>query len=148
MKNILSIFLLLCIFTTFSNNAEAQRRQFSGDVIKASDDTYWELNQVLVSKDGRYRMAFQDDGNLVVYKMGGRNNCLQHLFDSQTDGKNAYRLRFQTDGNLVIYDRRSNGIWSSKTEGHPNATLVMQTDGNLVIYDNGRGIWSTNTAGR
>ncbi len=96
----------------------------------------------LASADGRFRLIFQADGNLVLYGPGH-----QAMWASGTNGHlNAYDAIMQADGNLVIYDGGNHAIWASGTVGHNGAWLVVQNDGNLVMYgpDN-RAVWATNT---
>ena len=69
------------------------------------------LNQdeTLVSKNGKYEVEMQNDGNLVIYT-GDR----QAIWASGTAGKGTapYKLAMQADGNLVIYG--ANGfVWDS-----------------------------------
>ncbi len=102
----------------------------------------------LVSNNSQYRVVFQTDGNLVVYK-SNNNGPQQAIWASNTNGAGATRLTLQTDGNMVIY-RSYTPLWNSNTYsrmatrvGSPS-TINMQTDGNLVIYDsNNRPYWST-----
>ncbi len=88
-----------------------------------------------------YELAFQEDGNLVVYNPHGK-----HLWESKTYGTDAGTLRMQSDGNLVLYGNRNNHIWATNTDKHPGAFLSIQDDGNVVVYDNsGKRLWDTET---
>ncbi|MBN2494587.1 MAG: N-acetylmuramoyl-L-alanine amidase, partial [Deltaproteobacteria bacterium] len=82
----------------------------------------------VLSCDGRFELALQGDGNLVLYRGGAA------LWATGTWGQNGYRLEMQGDGNLVLYTRSGTPIWNAGTVGHPGAWLAVQTDGNLVIY--------------
>lgn len=95
------------------------------------------LKMRLTSTSGEYRLVFQSDGNLVVYRNGS-----SPVWQSGTAGKGATRIVFQKDGNVVIY-RGSTTLWSSQTDNcnaGPGLSLDMQNDGNLVVYNY---IWST-----
>lgn len=93
------------------------------------------------SCDGRFTLAMQGDGNLVLYQGGSA------LWSSGTFGAN-HQLVMQPDGNLVIY-RGGSARWSTGTHGHPGATLGIQDDGNVVLYAAGGGaLWHTQTCCR
>jgi len=92
------------------------------------------------SASGRYRLAYQSDGNLVLYDDSER----LVLWASNTVGTRPGRAVMQADGNLVVYDQGGRPIWSSGTVGHSNAFLVLQDDGNLVVYGaDGTPIWGS-----
>lgn len=94
--------------------------------------------QNLYSPDGRFRLAMQSDGNLVLYY------GTSVLWASMTFGSGHF-MSFQADGNLVIYNA-SAAVWSTGTDGHPGAELKLQNDGNLVIYlATGPMLWNTVT---
>jgi len=93
----------------------------------------------LVSSNGRYRLAMQSDGNLVLYWES------HPLWASGTGRHGGDFLAMQGDGNLVIYQGHR-ALWSSETSrGGDNAYyLSVQNDGNVVIYTPGnRPIWQT-----
>ncbi len=92
------------------------------------------------SCDGRFTLTLQSDGNLVLYKTGGKA-----LWSSQTNGDDGYAMWMQADGNLVVYDPYGAPLWASGTNGHAGATLAVQDDGNVVLYDAGKAIWATHT---
>jgi hypothetical protein len=97
-------------------------------------------SDILTSCDGRYKLKFQNDGNLVIYK----NNS--PVWASQTTGKGVQKLMFQTDGNLVMYNRENKPIWASNSWGKSAHRLIMQNDGNLVIYNcTTAPIWSSDS---
>jgi hypothetical protein len=55
------------------------------------------------------QLAFQSDGNLVIYKPGG-----VPVWATDTDGKGAdLTLQMQNNGNLVMHDAERNVIWRS-----------------------------------
>jgi P pilus assembly chaperone PapD len=92
--------------------------------------------QNLRSKNGKYIMAMQSDGNLVVYGKG------KPIWASRTSAKGVTELAMQSDGNLVIYSA-GHPLWSSKTGGKGSSMLAMQNDGNLVIYHKSKPIWAS-----
>ena len=95
----------------------------------------------LTSQDGRFTLVMQGDGNLVLYRSGGKAR-----WATGTDGKSVSRAIMQGDGNFVMYGPGGTYIWDSATDRHPGAWLVVQNDGNVVIYDPaGNPLWATNT---
>ena len=97
----------------------------------------------VTSCDGRFTLAMQGDGNLVLYQAGAGA-----LFQSRTAGTIGYAAIMQGDGNFVLYDRHAVPLWSTVTEGHGASTFAVQDDGNLVVYaSGGRVVWASNTAG-
>ncbi len=105
-------------------------------------NTILEKNKRYYSEDNRYFLLFQEDGNLVVYKVMG-NNMVKGVWNTHTNGKAIKKCVFQGDGNLVLYDYTNKAIWAALYNPGPNnfnpspypaTVLVMQSDGNLVIY--------------
>lgn len=96
----------------------------------------------LISTNGIFRLEYQKDGNLVVYKYESP------LWASGTYGKPLGQTRFQDNGNLVIYDRNDHPIWSINKYGseYQESKLIIQDDGNLIAYDSkGNSYWSSGT---
>lgn len=93
------------------------------------------------SCDGRFQLAMQSDGNLVLYFSGSA------LWSSNTAGTGASDAVMQDDGNFVLYTGGGTAVWSSATAGSGCGTyLAVQTDGNMVIYNGaGTSLWSTGT---
>jgi hypothetical protein len=122
------------------------------------------FNDNVVSRDGRFNLVFQSDGNLVLLQNGQRiwNAGTGPRFRSTTVNFNPNLpvtfvvqgcfAAFQSDGNFVVYGAEgvvgaappcSNPnltsdnalvLWSSKTDRNPGSRLEVQTDGNVVIY--------------
>ena len=86
--------------------------------------------QSLTSSNGRYRLVYQTDGNLVLYDDVERTIP----WASGTAGTSAGMALMQGDGNFVVYDAQMNGLWSTGTAGNANARLALQSDGNVVVY--------------
>ncbi|HVY46673.1 MAG TPA: phage tail tip lysozyme, partial [Minicystis sp.] len=92
------------------------------------------------SCDGRFTLAMQTDGNLVVYRGGSA------MWATGTNGRGGYVAVMQGDGNFVVYGKHSDALWDSHTNGSAGARLVMQDDGNLVVYaSNGAALWASGT---
>lgn len=85
--------------------------------------------QTLVSPEGKARLHYQGDGNLVVYFDG------RPIWASQTHGASAGSLKMRADGDLVVSDASGKGIAHSRTAGHAKAMVQLQDDGNFVIYE-------------
>jgi hypothetical protein len=102
------------------------------------------VNQQIVSPNGKTRLLVQSDGNVCLYRL----DTGAALWCTNTPGKPVAHLLMQTDGNLVLYNSDNTAVyWSSGTFGHPGATLTLRDDGNLVILDaNGVQLWASNTA--
>jgi hypothetical protein len=84
-------------------------------------------------------LAYQSDGNLVVYHDG------QPAWASMVFAAPG-TCQFQDDGNLVCYDASGRPYWHSGTHGHVGARLALQDDGNVVIYAaDGTPVWATMT---
>jgi hypothetical protein len=104
-------------------------------------NAYLSTGEMLRSCDGRFVLAMQGDGNLVLYF----NN--RALWASNTAGRPAVGVGMGIKGDLVIYGDRGTFIWDTGTFDNPGAALSLQNDGNVVIYKNGRALWATNTGG-
>ncbi len=98
--------------------------------------------QAIESANGLYHLAYQGDGNLVLYNPNWRP-----LWASGTTLGSPGFVTMQGDGNLVIYGSDDAPVWSEGAGwGHAGAHLVMQDDGNLVMFDGGGvPLWATNT---
>ncbi|KQS73440.1 hypothetical protein ASG41_01950 [Modestobacter sp. Leaf380] len=87
--------------------------------------------QYLVSPDATHRLVMQEDGNLVLYGMGGRVVWATYVYAPGS------RLVLQPDGNLVSYSPRGEATWNSGTWGRAGATAALQDDGRLVVKTGG-----------
>ncbi|CAM6084211.1 unnamed protein product [Calypogeia fissa] len=101
----------------------------------------------LVSKNRKYTLLNQGDGNVCIYNAKG--DCTWATNTSWTGGAGNFYM--QRDGNLVLYhDREGDGapLWDSNTYGHGTGPykLVMKNHGNLVVYDaHWNNIWASGT---
>ncbi|MBM3820897.1 MAG: matrixin family metalloprotease [Acidimicrobiia bacterium] len=97
--------------------------------------------QTLVSTNRRYRLLYQNDGNLVLYDDTDRTAP----WATNTGGTTPGYALLQGDGNFVLYDGAGAVQYASNTPGNPNSRLVLQNDGNVVIYaSNGQPVWDRN----
>ena len=95
----------------------------------------------ITSQNGRSTLVMQGDGNLVLYRTGGKVR-----WATSTDGQTITQAIMQGDGNFVMYGPGGVYLWDTATDGHPGAYLVVQDDGNVVIYDPANNpLWATNT---
>lgn len=91
---------------------------------------YLGRGQALVSANGRTKLLFGPDGDLVLYEDGVIE------WSSGTGGAGADRVTMQADGDLVMYRSLPYGdepVWSSKSGGFPGAVLSVQDGGGVVI---------------
>lgn len=100
--------------------------------------------QSVTSSNGRYKLTYQTDGNLVIY-----NAANQPVWSSGTLGRGVGRTLMQDDGNLVVYNDANQSLWASGTSGNTGGYLAVQDDGNVVVYRANRTpVWASNTVGR
>jgi hypothetical protein len=98
--------------------------------------------QKRTSGDGRFELVFQNDGNLVLYRIPDG----VALWATHTYAPGGETV-MQGDGNLVVYDASGVARWNSGTANYPGAGVFVQSDGNVVMYDYyGYPIWATGTA--
>lgn len=96
----------------------------------------------LLSANGAFELAYQGDGNLVLYRLGDGTARW-----ATGTGASPGRLLMQMDGNLVLSSSDGRTIWSTGTIPYPGARLVLQNDGNLVIYSaHNAPLWQSGTA--
>lgn len=79
------------------------------------------------SSDGRYRLIYQGDGNLVLY---GPTGPVWATMTIESPGW----AEMQVDGNLVVYNGAQTPTWAAGTPGNDGAYLRVQTNGAIVIY--------------
>jgi hypothetical protein len=101
------------------------------------------INQSIVSADGRFSLIMQSDSNLVVYRGPSP------LWSSNTVGGNVGTAVMQTNGEFVLYEKTTHTrVWVPPGYSPtPGSHLTMQNDGNAVIYHGTDPIWSTQTDG-
>jgi hypothetical protein len=96
--------------------------------------------QLLYSRNSRFRLQMQYDGNLVLVQNGRTV-----LWSSGTGRHKGAFAVMQAAGNFVVYQGRT-PLWATPTSKR-GAILQMQNDGNLVIYSGRTALWSTGTGG-
>lgn len=87
------------------------------------------VDEKIYSKNRKFYLIFQLDGNLVIYSNNGGV-----VWDAKT-GERGARAEFQKDGNLVVYNRRGQALFATNTSDGTANSAMMQDDGNLVVYD-------------
>lgn len=90
------------------------------------------------SMDGAYRLVYQLDGNLVLYRVSGGA-----LWASNTSGQSVGQTSMQGDGNLVVYDADGVARFASGSNGNPGAELTVDAEGTLrIVGSNGETLWT------
>lgn len=108
--------------------------------LDAEDYSSLEMDQGVLIANGKARLYFQPDGNLVVYDEFGYARWASHTVGL------ANKMLFQTDGNFVGYSIANHSVWASNTCCWSGSHLRVQNDGNVVIYNwFGFALWATNT---
>jgi hypothetical protein len=96
-------------------------------------------DESLASLNGQYKLIYQTDGNLVLY----RTSDNYPLWSSGTAGRPAGRCAMQADGNLVIYTPDNVPIWNTGTwEAKYNGShLELSDSGDLLVLSPGYKVW-------
>lgn len=94
-------------------------------------------DEQLVSDNGKYRLLYQRDGNLVIYGPSGP------IWATNTGGGPGFAV-MQGAGNLVVYGADGHATWGSPGTDVPGSHAYLQDPGNLVVYaPDGTPKWST-----
>lgn len=97
-------------------------------------------NEFLRSKDGRYSLYMQADGDVVL------SSPTRVLWRSNTGGTDGSSLCQLGNGLLVIWDSAVKPIWAAGTRGSGGDRLMVQDDGNLVMHTPAYlSVWASNT---
>jgi hypothetical protein len=92
------------------------------------------------SPSGQYTLAYQTDGNLVLYR-GSTPVWAINCWPTCRPGAPAGHAIMQSDGNFVVYDSSGTAVWWSGTFGS-GAYLAIRDDGGLAVYSsNGATLW-------
>jgi len=105
-------------------------------------DEYLVAGSYRDSVDGRFRLQYQHDGNLVLVRKWDS----VPIWATNTMSASPGGVWMQGgDGNLVVYNSAGGLLipsgWASHTCRFRGAYLVVQSDGNVVLYFGGRPIW-------
>lgn len=120
---------MLCLCVSASTTA-ASGQEFSGTRDRLEPGDRLLAGESLTSVDGRYELAYQTDGNLVLYDAATG----VALWWTGTVNEVPGEAVMQGDGNFVVYNALGTPVWWSGTVGYENAFLIVQDDANLVVY--------------
>ena len=103
-------------------------------------------NKIMESKNLKYRISLQNDGNLVLRDRDGSALWGSQSHTVQGSGP-PYQLKMEHNNELVIYDSTGNATWTSATAGMGTpgmGELSLRDDGILTIQDGNIILWSNN----
>jgi hypothetical protein len=110
---------------------------FANDTLQPGNQL--DINNQVISAEGRYRLYLQSDGNLVIYSL--RNGNFRWF--SNTKGSGATKAIMQTDGQLVLQTALGETVWSTYTRD-AGSILKLQNDGILIVYSpKGYAVWNS-----
>ncbi|CAF1419447.1 unnamed protein product [Adineta ricciae] len=122
--------------------------EIAGDTLPL--DTILEENHGLLSKNRKYWLLMQNDGNLVIYTnvyLKGVTSIYNFGYGPSTR-LNPYFLAIMPDGFLVVSDTDKHIYWAwpeTLTTKEIPAKMVIQDDGTLCLYsENGVAMWTLN----
>lgn len=107
----------------------------------------------LMSKNKRYILWMQPDGNLVIYQSKnpngydvnaeGENGIVIWASNQGVKGPGPWTAGFQADTNFVVRDNTGTARWDSRTDNRAStdAYLILQDNGVLQILDGTRVAW-------
>jgi hypothetical protein len=135
------------MFTVYNlDDADNRTRRYTGHT--AVTTIPWRLpsaysllpTQKLTSQDGRFTLAFEQDGN-VVLRFGA-----SVLWSTATATGEGMWFRMFSGGDLILYGPSLNVVWHTNTSG-VGAFLELRNDGNLVLLDSSGTtvLWQSNT---
>lgn len=96
-----------------------------------------------------YKLTYQPDGNLVLYRMSGDSPTAK--WATQTDGTPTYKTIMQEDGNLVVYAAPGKPVWAlwrATTPAHRDAYIKLDNitgDINYYLKDHKQPLFAINT---
>lgn len=135
----------LCIYSakegayTFSSSGNPSDLVFHTLIANSSNaDKEIQCAKSYYSQNRKYRVIYQNDGNLVVYD-NTNNNA---IWNSGTATYNMRRCVMQVDGNLVIYSNDNKAAWHTHTNEKRNASLYLSDEGELCIYSASKGTYT------
>jgi hypothetical protein len=107
----------------------------------------------LMSKNKRYILWMQPDGNLVMYQSKnpngydvnaeGENGIVIWASNQEAKGRGPWTAAFEADTNFIVRDNFGIPRWNSGTSNRAsaNAYLILQDTGVLQILDGTRVAW-------
>jgi hypothetical protein len=96
--------------------------------------------QYMLSNDGRFKLVYQMDGNLVLYW------GTSAMWSSGSAGTVPGSMTFNSGGTIYVSDAAGTTRYGSGSYPGAGSRLDMQNDGNLVVYRaNGTSAWASNT---
>ncbi|MFE7382429.1 tyrosinase family protein [Streptomyces zhihengii] len=107
------------VYDTENPTAQGDRMR-PGDTLRGGDS--------IGSGDGRYRLVYETDGNLVLYRDGERTP----RWSSGTQRRSPGMCVMQMDGDLTIDDGDGQRVWSLGTDGRGNR-LRLTDEGTLEV---------------
>jgi hypothetical protein len=100
------------------------------------------LGQCMASDSGRFVLALQTQGNLVLYDATPNPNPWIPLWEAGNNVMGGAYAVMQTAGNFVLYDANGVALWATTGSSPGPGFLWLQDDGNLNVYT---ALWSTGT---
>lgn len=111
-----------------------------------SGEVYLELGDEIVSKNGKYGLTLQTDGNLVLYrKLGDKKLARWASGTVLRYHEKTAQASFDKNGDFrLLIDGEQK--WNAGTKGM-NAVLTIRDDGNVVVMSGSERQWWTDTMG-
>jgi hypothetical protein len=106
---------------------EALRLPRSRYALVGAENALLNPGDMLLSKDDKYRLVYQQDGNLVFADSQGRSP-----WSSGTAGP-AGRACMQKDGNFVVYTTNEEPVFATHTDGCRDAYAMITYSGKFQI---------------
>jgi hypothetical protein len=124
----------------------AKTRRKSSDTVKTGAKL--RPGDSRTSRNGRYRLLMQKDGNLVLYKLRHRKPVRNGaVWSTQSSGHPGASAVMQTDANFVVYSATKQALYAtgtvvpSRLAGSPK--LVVNNDGTVTVSRGGTKVWSS-----
>lgn len=95
----------------------------------------------LISKNGKYHLTMQDDGNLVL-SAHLDIDTREEVWSTKTAGIAISQCIMETNGNFALYKHNREIAFQTRTSNKPGAYLLLRDDGVIDLLQPQR-IWST-----
>lgn len=104
------------------------------------------------SKNKKFKLILQSDGNLCIYQAKDNNNGQNFIWCNMKRGygpNTQTNLVMQKDGNLVIYKNanRNSPVWATGTNGKGANYVQLMNNGNLIVSTGTRNAWASGKTG-